>query len=113
MRGLIEPPRCARRPDEALGRRACWFARSARSLLPRLVALRLVGHPQHEVLDHRVGEALVGDLAGPVKVGVTVELEIDALADAHRADVRDAEARQRVDDSLTLRVENFWFEHDV
>src|SRR5205814_1265638 len=68
---------------------------------------------QREVFDHRVGQQLVGDLAGPLQIGDAGELDLDALADAYRRDVVDTEPGQRVRDRLTLRVEDLRFEHDV
>ena len=66
-----------------------------------------------EVLDHRVGEQLVGDLAGGVEVRLAGELDLDAPADAYGGDVGDAEPRQRVRDRLALRIQDLRLEHDV
>jgi hypothetical protein len=66
-----------------------------------------------EVLDHRVGEQLVGDLTGPVKVGLPSEIDLDPTADADRRDIGDAEPGQRIRHRLTLRVQDLRLEHDV
>src|SRR5262249_9188595 len=73
----------------------------------------VVIHREREVLDHRVGEQPVGDLASLIKVGRTGELDLDPLADPHRSDVRHPQAGQSVGDRLSLRVENLRLEHDV
>src|SRR5690606_16413550 len=84
-----------------------------------------VEHRDGEVLDDGVGEQLVGDdlrLLLDVGHGIVtalglgfriVEFDLDALADPHGFDIVDAEAGQRPEHGLSLRVENLGFQHHV
>ena len=82
-------------------------------MVTRVRGLGAVLDPDREVLDHRVGEQLVGDLPGAVEVGLAGELDLDPPTDADGGDVGDAEPRQRVGDRLALRIEDLRLEHDV
>src|SRR5262245_34428553 len=68
------------------------------------------------VLDHRVGEQLVGELGEqPARLlrARGVELDLEQLALPHRADGGVAEARAGLPDRLALRVEHVGLERHV
>src|SRR5918995_3423257 len=67
-------------------------------------------------LDHRIREQFLAHLEDttPRLVGIGgVERQLDELTDAHIADARISECRERTLDRLTLRVGNSVLEHDV
>ena len=70
----------------------------------------------HDVLDHGVGEQLLGRLGSgrEVLVGhLAVDGEDEPLALPHVGELLEAEPGKRPVDGLTLGVEDLWLQHDV
>jgi hypothetical protein len=70
--------------------------------------------PYHEFLDDRVSEQFRGQFGGPGRRVLTViDLYLEALALADRANIGEPKPVARTHDRLTLRVADLGLEHDV